>query len=490
MTGTPNVPHRVTGRLLAAASVLLWLTSVYRAGTYPFTHDESLSFSIFTAPDSVWAATPNHHFLNTWLMWVCSGLFGNAPFALRLPNVLAHALYLGCVLRMLRPVESNPVRWAGFALFNLNLFALDFFALARGYGLGLAGTALSLALMVRTSKQKHDGLSPVRPIVGALIAGGLAVLANYVLLNIYLPLLVTGLWMLLTDASGRRLTRAHGLEAAALVVANEAFLAAVCFRMFRLQRDGQLYFGGEIGFVEDTVLSLVRNSYYREGASEAALRLAADAIVISIAGAVVIAMVHAWRGRTRSALPVMTAVLVLAVAGPILLHATAGVLFPIDRAAIGYLPLYGLVVVLALDALPGIVRGRWLGALTALSSAALAAGLSWVWWSGFDPRTCRTWAYDAHNTTVLDLVDADRKATGVESVRLGVSWVLEPSLNFYRTTRAETWLAPVDREGLADPKNQYVYFFTSETDRLPAGPHRVIASFPDTGTELWRRDGR
>jgi len=45
-----------------------------------------------------WGNTANNHLLNTALMQLCSTLFGNSELSLRLPNVLAHAVYLACSL--------------------------------------------------------------------------------------------------------------------------------------------------------------------------------------------------------------------------------------------------------------------------------------------------------------------------------------------------------------------------------------------------------
>jgi hypothetical protein len=33
-------------------------------------------------------------------------------------------------------------------------------------------------------------------------------------------------------------------------------------------------------------------------------------------------------------------------------------------------------------------------------------------------------------------------------IRLGISWVLEPALNYYRDVRRATWLMPVQRDGV------------------------------------------
>src|SRR5262245_39540278 len=91
-----NRARKATWFVLIISSLALLGVSIYRA-TLPFGYDESQSFASFTGrPELLRGA--GHHPLNTALMRWCSRLFGNSEFALRLPNVVAHGLYLLAVL--------------------------------------------------------------------------------------------------------------------------------------------------------------------------------------------------------------------------------------------------------------------------------------------------------------------------------------------------------------------------------------------------------
>ncbi|MCB0598169.1 MAG: hypothetical protein KDD28_29090, partial [Phaeodactylibacter sp.] len=130
---------------------LLAYTS-YRAATLSMTHDESASynwfrdtniFTCFYSKDCWYNA--NNHLLNTWGWQQTVRLLGVSEWTVRLPNLLAHLLYLLCSLAVVRSVADRFwVGLAGFAFINFNPYLLEFFGLARGYGL-VAG--LSMASM-------------------------------------------------------------------------------------------------------------------------------------------------------------------------------------------------------------------------------------------------------------------------------------------------------------------------------------------------------
>ena len=69
-------------------------------------------------------------------------------------------------------------------------------------------------------------------------------------------------------------------------------------------------------------------------------------------------------------------------------------------------------------------------------------------------KSFHVWRYDADTEHLFSLIEQRRPASG--PVRLGVSWVLEPALNFYRVTRGATWLEPVQRDGLEGDRQFYV----------------------------------
>src|SRR5205085_1395777 len=144
---------RFTRLLLIAAGVALFAATVYRAATYPFTHDEALTYAGFTS-EPFWAGDANNHLLNTWLMRACAVAFGTSELSLRLPNVLAFLLYLTCAMLLLERIDSTLTRVAGFVLLAMNPFVLDFFALARGYGLAMAFLLASLYLLLLGSLRR------------------------------------------------------------------------------------------------------------------------------------------------------------------------------------------------------------------------------------------------------------------------------------------------------------------------------------------------
>ena len=120
-----------SGKSWAAAHLLvgtvgagLLAYTAYRAHALSFTHDESLSY-LFHASRSYWsvlneADTANNHLLNTLAMKASASLFGTDPLALRLPNLLAHAAYLGFSWLWLRLFDRPAVLVAGFLVLALS----------------------------------------------------------------------------------------------------------------------------------------------------------------------------------------------------------------------------------------------------------------------------------------------------------------------------------------------------------------------------------
>jgi hypothetical protein len=476
---------RFTWALLLFCSVGLLASSVYRAATFPFTHDESLSFAIFSW-DPGWGATANNHLLNTFLMKWCSILFGDSELSLRLPNILAHVIYLLCTLVLLKRFQHTVLQIAGFVMLNLNPFLLDFFFLARGYGLALAFLMLSLYLLVRAFEQKQQqGFE--KYLYLSVSAGSLAVLANFAFLNYYLPLLLASAWLLLSDASLRRFSRSCIPEAMALFSASSIFLAVILFKVFHLQQLGELYFGGHVGFINDTVNSLVRGSLYSSSYSHATDK-AVSAILIGLF--VVLLLFGLYLFLLRKEVPLfglLLLVLASAAALPILQHRLFHTLFPIDRSALYYLPLYAVVLLCAFHVLIRLSSGYW-KKIVLILPAIIAMALSWHFYRSFNAHIAYTWQYDAHNDEILEIINRDRERNFPgRAVSLGNSWMMGPSLNFYRVTRNYTWLAPITPEPISSYHyNDYIYAFLSEIEELPLDSRIRLAFYPDTQTVLLR----
>jgi hypothetical protein len=479
--------RRVASWAMVVVGLALVVLSFHRAATFPFTHDESLSYASFTW-EPRWGGTTNNHFLNTFLMRCGAVVFGPSELALRLPNVLAHAAYLAGVLLVLGRVRSVIVALAGFALLALNPFQLDFFFLARGYGLAAAFLMLGLHFMLRSHESKPEG----RVTGGAMLAvasGALAVLASFVLLEYFIPLVVAVIWVLLTDPSLRRFRRERLPAAFGLVAASTLVVGWNLVKAFAYRDSGQLYWGGSGGFIGDTVEGLARCSLYDVMRAAWAPSFVVACVVAAFALLVVLAAYRVFVRREASGFELAGFVLAGAVALPVLQHALVHANFPIERAALFYVPLFGVALTLGLDRVERLVDRLSLRLAVLVPAAVLAIVLGVHAGRCVATRVCNDWWYEAHNEEAIEAVAREHTTQGVgRLLTLGDSWLLEPSLNFYRVTRGYSWLAPVTRAPLQAADYDYIYAFARDVDERTARRYVTVVAFPDTGTVLLRRE--
>ena len=159
------------------------------ASTYLSHSNRNLWICFFS--ESCWSDA-NNHWLNTFLMQPSIAIFGVSEWSIRLPNLFGHLLYLCASIVLIKNISKNIwVALAGFCLLNFNPFLLEFFALARGYGLGVGCMMMSMTLFfLWIKKQKTSWL------VGSFFMTVLAVLSNFIFLNYLASLIAVLIWNL------------------------------------------------------------------------------------------------------------------------------------------------------------------------------------------------------------------------------------------------------------------------------------------------------
>lgn len=70
-------------------------------------------------------------------------------------------------------------------------------------------------------------------------------------------------------------------------------------------------------------------------------------------------------------------------------------------------------------------------------------------------------------------------------IRLGASWVFEPTINFYRVARNPAWLGTVTRDDL-DRDCDFYYYQASDKPLMSGRPIAIIKEYPITGNVLAR----
>jgi 4-amino-4-deoxy-L-arabinose transferase-like glycosyltransferase len=479
--------ERVLWVSLVLCSIGLLACSCYRAATLSFTHDESLSFAGFTwAP--TWSETANNHLLNTWLMELCSKIFGNSELSLRLPNLSAHSLFLICTLLIIKRFDNAILKILGFAVLNINPFAFDFFSLARGYGLAMAFQILALYLVVLAFEEKKTKKF-VQYLFFSTIAGALAALANFTFLNFYFPLLLICAWLLFSDESLFRFSLRNIMQSIILAAINGIFLATILIKALKLQRTDQLYFGGNSGFVADTIGSIVMYSL----SASLNLQSMVSGFIVLIIGSFIFLIVLAGclfiMRKDEPVFALLNILLVFAVALPVLQHSLLGTLFPMQRAALYYIPLYSATLLFALQFIGSSLRAKRAKVIFIAIIAATAVFECWNFSSSFNITSTFIWSYDKYDKQVLEIISKDRgQYFPNQTISMGISPPMEPALNFYRITRKYAWLETVTRNPINIKVNNYAYGFETDIQRIDKDRGTLLAAYPDIKTKLLRID--
>lgn len=483
------IAHTTVWALLLLGSTALFVSSLYRAATFPVVHDESLSYAIFNW-DPGWASSANNHLLNTFLMKWCSRLMGTSELSLRLPNVLAHAIFLLSSVVFLNHIKDLTLRLVGFVMLNLNPFLLDFFTLARGYGLALGFEMLSLCLLVHGYEKKRCDSGFTTYLLLSAVAGVLAVAANLAFLDYCLPLLVACGWLLLTDTSHKALSLRHWRAAAALSLISGTPLAFLLARVVLTQPIGTFCgAGGQHGFIADTITSLVRCSQYSSVYSVHTSRAISAIVIASLVMLFIIGLSPILLRKRVPFASMINLMLIVAVALPILQFNILKIPFPVERFATFYLPIYAVAVLGSFDLLSGFLIRKWQMAVLLAPALVISGILSWHFEQSFSTHFCFTWGYDAHNTDILEIVDHDRREYFPgKTIAIDISWEMEPSLNFYRITRNHSWLAPLVRSPISGDGKNYIYGYEHDIQKISTDRCTKLASFPDIQTALFRVD--
>src|SRR5262249_13955673 len=153
-------------------------------------------------------------------------------------------------------------------------------------------------------------------------------------------------------------------------------------KLFTLQRDGALYWGGHDGFVSDTVYGLVRCSLYSALSSAALVWAISVLLVGGFAMLLPLAIRQLWAGEQEATFGLLVLLLAGAMALPILEHRFSGTLFPMERAALYYLPLCGTVIVYAFRVLQDAPSKSWRSILAPILATATAVAVGWTFCRG------------------------------------------------------------------------------------------------------------
>lgn len=140
-----------------------------------FTHDEAYSFlNIKKFWYAQFLCNANSHWLNSGAMKIASLLGLESNWQLRWFSVVCSGGIFTLIYFWIKSIPETSLKLFAFSLACLNLFALDYFVMARGYVSGLFFEILSLCLIMLALQKNKPGLGRA-----ALICAGLSAIANF-----------------------------------------------------------------------------------------------------------------------------------------------------------------------------------------------------------------------------------------------------------------------------------------------------------------------
>ncbi len=217
--------------------------------------------------------------------------------------------------------------------------------------------------------------------------------------------------------------------------------ALVAVPIFFLHKNGELYWGGKVGFFHDTWLGLIRDVFYGKsyvrGQEYIVLGLAVGVGILFL----VSAMIDRSIRRSVSSGPAFALLALIFFIWGFYLgeRPFIGLPYLLGRTAIFFLPLAGLAFIFALSSIQASPRFASAVAVV-LIATALAAAVHWV--RSMNTSFASEWMLDADNKAVLSDLESLRGKIGSSGQTLGlaVRWESYPALSYYVRQKRLDWL--------------------------------------------------
>ena len=419
------------------ASLLLGLAllsyAAVRACTVGFTHDESSSFmnllhepvaDLFFHPRN-WQAA-NNHLLNTLCMQIGHYFFGPEEWALRWGSLVGGLIYLIYAFRSVRLWLPMDAWWffGAFCVLTLHHFTLDFFSLARGYGLCLAFEMAALFYFFRWIKREAS-----LDLLKAGCALGLGILANFTLLDFMAAFLATVTVVYYVKSKGRFSPQ----EWLRLMLWPALPLLATLLLIFQPMRwisaQGEFEYGPQAFW--ETWRVLVERFVYNPFPGALWYKVVVLLVATTLFAGLGYAIFKRYRSAGLQASPTLfyaTLLTVLTMLTTVAQHYLLGANYLSGRTAVLFYPLLATVVVLFLiDLKPRLPQARLLWLL-------VCGGLAINFICQANLRYALEWQYDENTKAAVFFANQQGDAT--HPVHYGVGWLFYSTTMFYQQTRA------------------------------------------------------
>jgi len=439
-----------TRNLYIVVGAIFFFYVAARAALVGVTYDEAETIKVSTAypfGEGVVRSllTANNHIINTSGIKILYLLGFDSLFLFRLPNVISFFIYQYFCYRIISRSLSGYIGVLCFFLLSCNLFLLDFFGLARGYGMSIAFMMGALCLGLESLQSFSLGKS-----VKSLILGAFSVISIYSMIYFFWALFLA---LHLIPLLRRDMEGVKRLALRSLAVGGGLFLIVAPLIALLIWR-GELYYGGRHGFYQDTILSLTKYSFYSPELMP--IHYIASSVFVFIFVLVSVCSIF-YKFEVLSPKVFVLFINLSIVVAIVLSHKILGFLYPIDRVALFFYPLAILSLFLCLDSLGKV--------FSIFVSSILISTFSLIFISNANFTKSVRWWFDSRTEEILTEINKSGRERGMP-VNLGFTPELASSMNYYILRNDYKFihsLAPAGHE--IPPGVDYYVYLSKRRDR-------------------------
>jgi hypothetical protein len=460
------------GWLLCIATGVAYMAYIWvRSKSVPITVDEGYTIMTYV-PKSVRSIllydyneiSANNHILNT--LWI-KGLEVSGDLSVRgvrSLNIIGGLMYVlagwGLARHFFRGIWAP---WCAWVLWLAHPVLVEYFGVARGYGISYGLMALSLWAAVKWFDGAKKGF-----FTGSIIAAWLAVSANFSALAYFLFLMAVFAWHI------ARTRERLGARLLTLVLSTISLAALMYQPVRQMRKEGTFDLFGREGFYKDFALSFSRQFFHAETHwGEDTFR---DGAIIM--GIVVLSGFIFWTLKCRFAPKTptkkngWTALQFALVACPAVLGVQVAITLMADlswltgRTTLLFWPVFAITLMGLLHIL--VERWYWLGSGVMTILAAL-----WLLNFRYSANTTDVmeWDFDRDTYRTLDYLKALHVREGRQKpLRFGCFWMYNPSFTFHLKHGPDDWgryIVPNNPPWvpLPQPQDSVEFFFASKDQK-------------------------
>ena len=405
----------------------LFVYIVVRAVTVPITHDEAYSyFLVKTNYVVAMAGTANTHWINALGMKIGSFLLGDLPWQLRIFSILAWLIYGFSAIKISEKIQNKLLGLSLFICLVANPFLLDFFSLARGYGLACAFT---LASIWKALKLLEKNLWELKDWVPIVFFGSLAVFSNYTTFYFFMALVCSFLSFAIYKRGGQHFLPIRFSKWLIIIVGTS--IAAISNLLFIKLYTGDLEYGGNDGLIYSVFGSLVSGSLYVPNMTN-------DIIVFAYVVFLLVVVAVAYSGyiflvdKTITPLSFLSSIVLWMLLFNISFHYAFDTPYLFSRTTLVFYPCIILLFHFLINEIQfAQLKNRFL--LGAFSILLIAVFL-YNFIANFNLYYCYEWKDQADTKRCLDVANAD----GAENILIQ-KWHAGVYINYYSVVKSKQY---------------------------------------------------